>query len=151
MIAYSIMPTLALFDIMGGSELLVIFLLVLVFFGGEKMPEFARGFGKILREFRKAASGVEQEFRKALEEDPAASKPAAPTIMPSPPPTARSPNDPNFGAPAVAPTPPPPAPPADAASTPAAPVSTEAAPVASAPSSTVTAKPPSSSGELDAG
>lgn len=67
---------LAFFDMLGGSELMVIFLLVLLFFGGEKMPEFARGLGKAIREFKKAASGVEQEFKRALEEEP--SRPASP-------------------------------------------------------------------------
>lgn len=79
---------IALFDFLGGGELLVIFLLVLVFFGGEKMPEVARGLAKAIRELRKATSGVEQEFRKVLEEEP--SKPShspappgtTPTIMP---------------------------------------------------------------------
>ena len=68
-IASPVLP-LAFFDMLGGSELLVIFLLVLIFFGGEKMPEFARGLGKAIREFRKAASGVEQEFKRALEDEP---------------------------------------------------------------------------------
>jgi TatA/E family protein of Tat protein translocase len=78
---------LALFDMLGGSELVVIFLLVLVFFGGEKMPEFARGLGKVIREFRKAASGVEQEFKRALEEDPKNPPPPPPptTFPPYPP------------------------------------------------------------------
>ncbi len=76
-------PTLALLDMLGGSELLVIFLLVLVFFGGEKMPEFARGLGKAIREFKKAASGVEQEFKRALEEEPPRPNPPLPTTFPA--------------------------------------------------------------------
>jgi len=75
---------LAILDMLGGSELLVIFVLVLIFFGAEKMPEFAKGLGKAIREFRKAAAGVEQEFKKAMEEEPA-TKPTytpTPTILP---------------------------------------------------------------------
>lgn len=49
--------------------MLLIFVLVLVLFGGNKLPEFARGLGKTMREFKKAASGVEEEFRRALDED----------------------------------------------------------------------------------
>lgn len=80
-------PTLALFDMLGGSELLVIFILALLFFGGEKMPEFARGLAKVVKEFRKAASGVEEEFKRAIEEDPAKPHPGAPSILPPKPPT----------------------------------------------------------------
>jgi TatA/E family protein of Tat protein translocase len=81
--------SLAFLDMLGGSEIAVIFLLVLIFFGGEKMPEFARGLGKAIREFRKAASGVEQEFKRALEEDPNHPAPPPPptTFPPYPPPS----------------------------------------------------------------
>lgn len=84
---------IALFDFLGGGELLVIFLLILIFFGGEKMPEVARGLAKAIRELRKATSGVEQEFRKVLEEEPAKPastptgvQPATPTMLPPAPP-----------------------------------------------------------------
>ena len=50
-------------------EMLLIFVVVLMLFGGEKLPEFARGLGKTMREFKKAASGVEEEFKRAMEED----------------------------------------------------------------------------------
>lgn len=113
---------LAFFDMLGGSEIVVIFLLVLIFFGGEKMPEFARGLGKAIREFRKAASGVEQEFKRALEEEPAA-RPAPPntypntspnTIMPpaGPAPAEAAPNaaTPTEPSPSALPATPPPAP-----------------------------------------
>ena len=60
---------LAFIDGLGAPEMLLIFVLVLVLFGGNKLPEFARGLGKTMREFKKAASGVEEEFRRALDED----------------------------------------------------------------------------------
>lgn len=59
----------AFIDGLGGPEMVMIFLIVLLLFGGQKLPEFARGIGKTMREFKKAASGVEDEFRRALEED----------------------------------------------------------------------------------
>jgi sec-independent protein translocase protein TatA len=77
----------------------VIMLIVLVLFGGKKLPEFARGLGKSIREFKKAAAGVEEELKRALEEDEAAHKPAAPALGYTPPPASLPP------APAVA-TPP---------------------------------------------
>lgn len=49
--------------------MVLIFVIVLVLFGGQKLPEFARGLGKSIREFKKAAAGVEEEFKRALEED----------------------------------------------------------------------------------
>lgn len=61
--------TLAFIDGLGGPEMLLVFVIVLVLFGGKKMPEFARGLGKTMREFKKAASGVEEEFKCALDED----------------------------------------------------------------------------------
>ena len=62
----SLHPTLALLDYSG--EMLMVFLLVLIFFGGEKLPEFARGLGKLIRDFKKAAAGVEEEIKRAMEE-----------------------------------------------------------------------------------
>jgi TatA/E family protein of Tat protein translocase len=61
-------PTLALFDILSGPELMVVLAVVLIFFGGDKMPEFARGLGKVLREFKKAAGDVEREFKRVIDE-----------------------------------------------------------------------------------
>ncbi|MGH7997427.1 MAG: Sec-independent protein translocase subunit TatA/TatB [Opitutaceae bacterium] len=60
---------------MGDTEILVIMAVVLIFFGGEKMPELARGLGKMMREFRKATGEVEREFRRVIDEaeNPAAS------------------------------------------------------------------------------
>lgn len=40
---------------LGTTELLVIGLVVLLFFGGKKLPELARGFGDSIKEFKKAA------------------------------------------------------------------------------------------------
>ncbi|HTQ31799.1 MAG TPA: twin-arginine translocase TatA/TatE family subunit [Opitutaceae bacterium] len=80
---------LAIFDL-GGTELMLIMAAVLIFFGGEKLPDFARGLGKAIREFKKATAGIEEEFKRAMEEPPkpvakpASAKPAAP--KPAPPP-----------------------------------------------------------------
>lgn len=60
---------LAFIDGLGGPEMMLVFVIVLLLFGGQKLPEFARGLGKTMREFKKAASGVEEEFKRALEED----------------------------------------------------------------------------------
>ena len=48
----------------GGQELFLILLIVLVFFGAKKLPELARGLGQGIREFRKAARDVQDEIEK---------------------------------------------------------------------------------------
>jgi len=41
-----------------GPEIIVILLVVLLLFGSKKIPEFARGIGKGMREFRKATEDI---------------------------------------------------------------------------------------------
>ncbi len=49
---------------MGGSEILLILLAVLVLFGADKLPEFARSLGKGLREIKKATDEIKDEITK---------------------------------------------------------------------------------------
>jgi len=49
--------------------MILILVIVLMLFGGQKLPELARGLGKSMKEFKKAAAGVEEEFKRALNED----------------------------------------------------------------------------------
>lgn len=44
----------------GTAELLVILGVILVLFGGKKLPEFARNLGQGIREFKKACNGEEE-------------------------------------------------------------------------------------------
>lgn len=53
----------------GGSEWLVILLVVLLLFGAKRLPELARGLGKSIREFKKATSEVEDNIREAMREE----------------------------------------------------------------------------------
>lgn len=85
------LPPSAFLDMIGGSELLLIFFVVLLLFGGEKMPEVARGIGKSIREFKKATAGVEEEIKKALAEPP---PPTRKTTEPVTPPPASLPSAP---------------------------------------------------------
>ncbi len=55
---------------LGGQELGLILLIVLLLFGANKIPELARGMGKGMREFRKAQNEIEEEFSKAGDETP---------------------------------------------------------------------------------
>ena len=51
-----------MFDV-GGGELLLIFLAVLLLFGPKKIPEVMRSVGKGLRQFREAQEGLKQQMR----------------------------------------------------------------------------------------
>lgn len=77
-------PSLAFIEGIGGPELMMIMFIVLLLFGANRLPELARGIGKSLREFKKAASGVEDEVRRAMEEEPQPKK--FPTHPPAVPP-----------------------------------------------------------------
>lgn len=93
------LPTSSLFAFMGfgGGEVVVIFLIVLLLFGGQRMPELARGLGKAIREFKKATAGVEEELKRALAEPPPdrSIKPAPPADpAPTPPPALQPPETP---------------------------------------------------------
>ncbi len=51
---------------LGFQELLVIGLVVLVLFGGRKIPEFMRGLGKGIREFNDAKDNVKRELNEGM-------------------------------------------------------------------------------------
>lgn len=103
---------LAFLEGIGGPELMLIMFLVLLLFGADRLPELARGFGKSMREFKKAASGIEHEIKQAMEEKPESSAEAKrlappPVTPPSPPPPPKT-------FPPYPPAPPPPPRPAPA-------------------------------------
>jgi len=53
------------FGSLGISELLVIFVVVLVFFGPKRMPEVARSMGSAMREFRRSLNQIQRELEEA--------------------------------------------------------------------------------------
>lgn len=65
---------LAFIQNLGAMEIFLILLIVLLLFGAKRLPELSRSMGKSLREFKKATSEVEDDFRKAMDEDPEADK-----------------------------------------------------------------------------
>jgi sec-independent protein translocase protein TatA len=52
---------------LGMQELMIVFLVVLLLFGGKKIPEIARGLGKGLNEFKKGTQGIHDEMEASLE------------------------------------------------------------------------------------
>ncbi len=55
---------LAFFNL-GGQEMVIIFLIVLLLFGAKKLPQLARGIGKSMGEFKKAREDFEREITAA--------------------------------------------------------------------------------------
>ena len=53
-----------LFMNLGGGEIFVILLVVLLFFGSKGIPQVAKGLGRGMREFRDAMNGIEREIRQ---------------------------------------------------------------------------------------
>ena len=47
---------------LGATEIILIVLVILVFFGAKKIPELAQGLGKGIREFKKATRDVEEDI-----------------------------------------------------------------------------------------
>ncbi len=74
-----ILPIIGFLPNLGGPELLVIFVLVLILFGAKKIPEFAKGLGKGMGEFKKARQEFENELIKAEE----ATRPTPPAQEPA--------------------------------------------------------------------
>jgi len=58
--------TLLFLESLGGGELMVIMLFVLMFFGSAKIPELAKGLGKGMREFKDAMNGVQNEIKAGM-------------------------------------------------------------------------------------
>lgn len=51
---------------MGSGEIMLILAVVLLLFGGKKLPELARGLGKGLRDFKDASEGVKREIHRNI-------------------------------------------------------------------------------------
>jgi sec-independent protein translocase protein TatA len=58
--------TLIEFLNIGGSELILIFAVILLLFGGKKLPELARGLGQGIRDFKDASEGVKREIHRNI-------------------------------------------------------------------------------------
>lgn len=53
-------------DSLGGGELLVIMLFILIFFGPDKIPSLAKGLGKGMRELKDAMNGIQSELKQNM-------------------------------------------------------------------------------------
>lgn len=63
---------------LGAPELIVVLIILLVLFGGSKLPSLAKGLGQSVKEFKKASKEADEE------EKPATEKKAETTAAPAP-------------------------------------------------------------------
>ncbi|MFZ4400711.1 MAG: Sec-independent protein translocase subunit TatA/TatB [Bacteroidales bacterium] len=57
-----------LLGILGGQEIILIIIAILILFGGKKIPELMRGIGKGINEFTKAKDGIYDQDNKKEED-----------------------------------------------------------------------------------
>lgn len=76
--ALSFLNSTLLLSMPGGSEWILIILVVLLMFGGKKIPELMRGVGRGMREFNDAKNNVKNEIEEGMK-DKDATPPKAPT------------------------------------------------------------------------
>lgn len=51
------------------TALITVLVLILLIFGGKKLPELARGLGKARREFKRASEEIDSEVKSVIEEE----------------------------------------------------------------------------------
>ncbi|MGV3586520.1 MAG: Sec-independent protein translocase subunit TatA/TatB [Adhaeribacter sp.] len=62
----------------GGGEIMVIMVAVLLLFGADKIPGLARSLGSGIREFKDATNGIKNEIERSINDDEPRVKPKAP-------------------------------------------------------------------------
>ena len=79
------------------SKILFLLVIVLVLFGGKKLPELARGLGRSISEFKKGTREMESELSAQVDMTPTTPPPvspfgqgALPTAPPAPQPAAQA-------------------------------------------------------------
>lgn len=55
---------------LGGTEIVLLVLVVLILFGAKKIPELAKGMGQGIKEFKKATREVTDEIQNAADDKP---------------------------------------------------------------------------------
>jgi sec-independent protein translocase protein TatA len=60
--------TILMFGNLGATEIILILAVILLMFGGKKIPELMRGLGNGIREFNDAKNNVKTEIQKGMKE-----------------------------------------------------------------------------------
>ncbi len=63
------MKTLLLFGTIGAPEIIIIALIVLLLFGGKKIPELMKGIGKGVKSFKDGMKGIEDDIKDVNNEE----------------------------------------------------------------------------------
>ena len=66
--ALPILNNIMLISMPGGSEWILIIIVVLLMFGGKKIPELMRGIGRGMREFNDAKNNVKTEIEEGMKD-----------------------------------------------------------------------------------
>lgn len=67
------------------GELVITLLIIVIFFGGKKIPELAKGLGKGIREFNEAKDGIKTEIESGMKDKEKVQSPATgSTTTPNP-------------------------------------------------------------------
>lgn len=57
-----------LFLNLGGGEIFVVLMVVLLFFGSKRIPEFARNLGRGMRQFRDATNDIQRDITDSVKD-----------------------------------------------------------------------------------
>ncbi|HEY5499197.1 MAG TPA: twin-arginine translocase TatA/TatE family subunit [Bacteroidales bacterium] len=63
------MSTILLFLNVGAPEIIIVALIVLLLFGGKKIPELMKGLGKGVRSFKDGIKDIDDEIKKDIDKD----------------------------------------------------------------------------------
>jgi len=60
-------PFLLFFNL-GGGEIFIVLLIILLLFGSKKIPELAKGLGKGIRYFKDATNEIQEDIRESMDD-----------------------------------------------------------------------------------
>lgn len=63
------MNTLLFLGNLGTGEIIIIAMVVLLLFGGKKIPELMKGIGKGVKNFKDGVSGIEEDIKGSIDKD----------------------------------------------------------------------------------
>jgi sec-independent protein translocase protein TatA len=62
--SFSLLPVLGIFGL-GAPELIILLIILMLLFGGSKLPALAKGLGQSIKEFKKASKEGDEEEKPA--------------------------------------------------------------------------------------
>lgn len=63
------MNHLLLFGTVGATEIIIVALIVLLLFGGKKIPELMKGIGKGVKNFKDGMKGIEDDIKDSTKQE----------------------------------------------------------------------------------